>query len=53
MSYSAHLVGALRAAGYFKGCLHEQDRGRLEVDVVDATPQVTLRLEVTDFLLVD
>jgi len=46
-------VRSLRATGYFKGHLHEQERGALAVKVVDGIPQVTTRLEVTDFLLVD
>ncbi|MFV2067268.1 MAG: hypothetical protein ACC645_09840, partial [Pirellulales bacterium] len=46
-------VRGLRAAGYFKGHLHEQQRGDLPVKIVDGVPQVELRMEVTDFLLVD
>jgi len=46
-------VRSLQAAGHFKGHLHEQRRGALEVNVVDGTPRVTTRLEVIDFLLVD
>jgi hypothetical protein len=46
-------VQSLRAAGYFKGHLHEQDKGKLPVQVVDGVPQVEMRLEVTDYLLVD
>jgi hypothetical protein len=46
-------VRSLRAAGHFKGHLHEQSRGGLPVHVVDGVPQVELRLEVTDFLFVD
>jgi hypothetical protein len=44
---------SLRAAGYFKGPLHEQPRGKLAMQVVEGTPQVELTLEVTDYLLVD
>lgn len=46
-------VQSLRAAGYFKGHLHEQPTDKLPVQVVDGVPQVELRLEVTDYLLVD
>ncbi len=46
-------VRSLRAAGYFKGHLHEQKRGALDVKVVDGIPQVTTRLEVVDFLLLE
>ncbi len=46
-------VQSLRAAGHFRGHLHEQSRGRLPVQVVNGVRQVELRLEVTDFLLVD
>jgi hypothetical protein len=46
-------VQSLRAAGYFKGHLHEQEKGKLPVQVVDGVPQVEMRLEVTDYLLVD
>jgi hypothetical protein len=46
-------VQSLRAAGYFKGALDEQPKGRLPVQVVDGVPQVQLRLEVTDYLYVD
>ncbi|MHB9106307.1 MAG: beta-galactosidase trimerization domain-containing protein [Armatimonadota bacterium] len=47
------VVQSLRVAGYFKGHLHEQAAGKLPVQVVDGVPQVELRLEVTDYLLVD
>jgi hypothetical protein len=33
--------------------LHEQEKGKLPVQVVDGVPQVEMRLEVTDYLLVD
>ena len=46
-------VQSLRAAGYFKGHLHEQPRGYLPVQVVDGVPQVELTLAVTDYLLLD
>ncbi|NQU11002.1 beta-galactosidase trimerization domain-containing protein [bacterium] len=46
-------VRSLRAAGYFQGHLHEQQRGALPVQVVDGVPQVELTLAVTDYLLVD
>ena len=46
-------VRSLRAADYFKGHLHEQHRGDLELRVVNGTPQVTTRIDVIDFLLVD
>ena len=46
-------VQSLRAAGYFKGFLHEQPGGKLPVRVVRGVPQVELTLEVTDYLLVD
>ena len=46
-------VQSLRAASYFQGHLHEQQRGHLPVELVDGVPQVKLRLEVVDFLLVD
>lgn len=47
------LVRSLRAAGYFKGQLHEQERGVLKVEIIDEVPQVKVRLEVVDVLLVD
>jgi len=47
------LVRSLRAAGYFKGQLHEQERGVLEVEVINGVPQVNMCLEVVDVLLVD
>jgi len=46
-------VRSLRAAGHFKGHLHEQQRGALKLERTDGTPRVTTRLEVLDFLLVD
>jgi len=46
-------VQSLRAAGYFKGNLHDQQAGKLPVQVVDGVPQVELRLELTDYLLVE
>ena len=46
-------VRSLRAAGHFKGHLHEKDRGHIEVHIVNGAPRVTLRLEVIDFLLLD
>ena len=46
-------VQSLRAAGHFKGHLHEQSRGRIPVKVVDGVPQVELTLEVDDIILVD
>jgi len=47
------LVRSLRAVGYFKGQLHEQERGVLELDITNDVPQVKMRLEVLDVLLVD
>jgi len=46
-------VQSLRAAGHFKGYLGEQAAGKLPVQIVDGVPQVEIRLEVTDYLLVD
>ena len=46
-------VRSLRAAGYFKGALHEQSTGLLPVQTVDGVSQVELTLAVTDVLLVD
>jgi len=46
-------VQSLRAAGYFKGALGDQKTGVLPVQVVDGVPQVTLRLELTDYLYID
>jgi len=46
-------VQSLRAAGYFKGSLDDQANGKLDVQVVDGVPQVEMRLEVTDYLLID
>jgi len=46
-------VQSLRAAGYFKGNLSDQAAGKLPVQVVGGVPQVEMRLEVTDYLLVD
>jgi len=46
-------VRSYGAAGYFRGHLHEQERGELAVEVVNGVPQVRTRLEVIDFLLVD
>ena len=45
-------VRSLRGAGYFKGLLDDQQRGTLEVTMVDGKPQVQMRLELTDYLLV-
>jgi len=46
-------VQSLRAAGFFKGYLRDQPAGHLPVQIVDGVPQVELRLEVTDYLLID
>lgn len=46
-------VRSLRAAGYFEGHLHEQQRGALAVEAVGGVAQVGTRLEVIDFLLAD
>ena len=46
-------VRSLRAAGYFKGNLHEQERGALVVKTINGVPRVQMRLEVVDVLLVD
>jgi len=46
-------VRSLRGAGYFKGSLDDQRRGILEVKTVGGQPQVQMRLELTDYLLVN
>ncbi len=46
-------VRSLRAAGHFKGDLHDHDRGLLEVTVEETSAQVKLRLAVNDYLLVN
>ena len=46
-------VRSLRGAGYFKGSLDDQQRGTLEVKTVDGQSQVQMRLELTDYLLVN
>ena len=46
-------VQSLRAAGYFKGALHEQPKGKLTVQTADGVPQVEMDFGVTDYLLVD
>ena len=46
-------VRSLRTAGFFKGAFDEQPRGGLEVRVVDGKQQVQLRLELTDYLLIN
>ena len=46
-------IRSLRYAGYFKGHLSEQNRGLLEVEVIDHVPRVKMRLEVIDVLLMD
>ncbi|MBU4270327.1 MAG: hypothetical protein KKA28_00435 [Planctomycetes bacterium] len=46
-------VRSLRGAGFFKGHLHEQDRGELEVKTIDGKQQVQFRLEVSDYLLIN
>jgi len=46
-------VQSLRAAGYFTGSLDEQAKGMLPITVVDGVPQVEMRLEVTDYLIVN
>jgi len=46
-------VRSLRAAGYFKGHLHEQNKGELEVRDTDGVAQVTLDLGICDYLVVD
>jgi len=46
-------VRSLRGAGYFKGSLDDQQRGILEVKTVGGQPQVQMRLELTDYLLVN
>ena len=46
-------VRSLRTAGFFKGAFDEQPRGGLEVRVVNGKQQVQLRLELTDYLLIN
>ena len=46
-------VRSLRAAGFFRGLLDEQARGALAVKSVNGMPQVQLRLEVSDYLLIN
>jgi hypothetical protein len=46
-------VRSLRQAGYFRGHLHAQERGRLQVSSPDGIGQVKLDLGVSDYLLLD
>ena len=46
-------VRSLRTAGFFKGAFDEQTRGGLELNAVDGKQQVQLRLELTDYLLIN
>ncbi len=46
-------VKSLRAAGLFTGYLEDAPGGQLPVSVVDGMPRVTLRLAVSDYLLLD
>jgi hypothetical protein len=46
-------VHSLRTAGFFKGAFDEQPRGGLEVKAIDGKQQVQLRLELTDYLLIN
>ena len=46
-------VRSLSQAGVFKGSLETQERGTLEITTEDGVPRVRLRLEVTDYLLVN
>ena len=46
-------VRSLRAAGYFEGHLHEQERGELEVRRRDGAAEVKLNLGICDYLLLD
>lgn len=46
-------VRSLQAAGYFKGHLHKQKKGYLKVKISSGVPQVKMRLEVVDILLVN
>ena len=46
-------VRSLRKAGYFKGHLHEQEKGALEIRHINSVPEVKLDLGVSDYLLTD
>ena len=46
-------VRSLRAAGYFKGRLDEQDRGELELKTINGQDETHLPLAVTDYLLIN
>jgi len=46
-------VRSLRKAGYFKGHLHKQQAGRLEIRQINSVPQVELDLGISDYLLLD
>jgi hypothetical protein len=52
-SVKVKAVQSLRAAGYFKGALHEQPKGKLPLYAMEGVPQVELTLDVTDYLLID
>jgi len=46
-------VRSLRKAGYFKGHLHEQKTGTLEIRHPNSVPEVELDLGISDYLLLD
>lgn len=46
-------VRSLRQAGVFHGRLEDQSSPGLNVEIKDGVPQVRLRLDITDYLLVD
>ncbi len=46
-------VRSLRKAGYFRGHLHEQKAGTLEIRHRNSVPEVELDLGISDYLLVD
>lgn len=46
-------VRSLRAAGYFKGPLDEQDSGRIPLSTDRDSPAVHVHLDINDYLLVD
>ena len=46
-------VRSLRQAGYFQGHLHEQERGEIEVTAPLGTREIRLKLDVSDYLLIN
>ena len=46
-------IRSLRKAGYFKGHLHEQKQGSLELIDQERIPAIKLNLDISDYLLVD